>query len=183
MQKRCEWCLKDDLYKTYHDEVWGKPVYDDKELFEYLNLEGAQAGLSWYTILKRIDSYEKAFQGWDIKRIAKYGDKDIKRLLADVGIIRNKLKVHAVIQNANAYLEMTETQSLSDFLWAYVDGTPIMNNPKTMADIPSQTPLSNQISKDLKKLGFKFVGPTIIYAFMQAVGMVDDHVVDCWVKH
>ena len=177
--KRCDWCLKDEIYTKYHDEVWGIPVYDDKELFEFLNLEGAQAGLSWYTILIRIDSYKKAFDNWNIRKIKKYGDKDFERLINDKGIIRNKLKVNAVISNAQAYTELSKKISLSDFLWNYVDGSPIVNKPKTMDDIPAQTPLSNQISKDLKKLGFKFVGPTIIYAFMQAVGMVDDHIVGC----
>lgn len=177
---RCEWCLKDQLYMDYHDEVWGVPVYDDKVLFEYLNLEGAQAGLSWYTILKRIDSYKVAFDNWDIKKIAKYGDKDVQRLLSDVGIIRNKLKVAAVIGNANAYLELKKEMSLSDFLWNYVDGKPIINKWKTMAEVPAQTELSKTISKDLKKRGFKFVGPTIVYAYMQAIGMVDDHMVSCW---
>lgn len=165
---------------TYHDEVWGVPVYNDKELFEYLNLEGAQAGLSWYTILKRIPSYKKAFSNWDPKKIAKYGAKDTKRLLADEGIIRNKLKVAATISNAQAYLELKKEKSLSDFLWNYVDGTPITNKFKSMSEIPAQTPLSQRISKDLKKKGFRFVGPTIVYAFMQAVGMVDDHVTSCW---
>ncbi len=179
-KKRCDWCLKDKLYMDYHDEVWGQPVYDDKELFEYLNLEGAQAGLSWYTILTRIDTYRKAFENWNIKKIAKYGQKDIDRLLADKGIIRNKLKVDAVIQNAQAYLELKKEQSLSDYLWNFVEGKPIVNTWKTMSEIPAQTDLSNVISKDLKKRGFKFVGPTIIYAYMQAVGMVDDHIVSCW---
>ena len=182
MKKRCAWCMKDELYQNYHDEVWGVPVYDDKELFEYINLEGAQAGLSWYTILTRIDTYKKAFSNWDIKKIAAYGDKDIERLKNDPGIIRNSLKIKATISNAQAYLAMKKEISLSDFLWNYVDGTPIVNTPRTMADVPAETPLSKQLSKDLKKRGFKFVGPTIVYAFMQAVGMVDDHVVDCWRK-
>lgn len=177
--KRCDWCLKDDIYMKYHDEVWGVPVYDDNELFEYLNLEGAQAGLSWYTVLIKIDNYRKAFDNWNIKKIRKYTDKDFERLISNPGIIRNKLKVNAVISNAHAYHELTKTISLSDFLWNYVDGQPIINKPKTMADVPAQTELSQTISKDLKKLGFKFVGPTIIYAFMQAVGMVDDHIVGC----
>ena len=166
----------------YHDEVWGVPVYDDQELFEFLNLEGAQAGLSWYTVLIKIDNYRKAFDNWNIKKIRKYGEKDFERLIGNPGIIRNKLKVNAVITNANAYHELTKKVSLSDFLWNYVDGQPIVNKPKTMKDIPAQTPLSNTISKDLKKLGFKFVGPTIIYAFMQAVGMVDDHIIGCHSK-
>jgi len=180
MKERCNWCMGSELYMQYHDEVWGVPVYDDKELFEYLNLEGAQAGLSWSTILVRIPSYKKAFNNWNVKKIASYGDKDVKRLLADKGIIRNKLKVAATISNAQAYLEMKKEISLSDFLWNYVDGTPIVNKFKTMSDIPAQTDLSKQISKDLKKRGFRFVGPTIVYAYMQAIGMVDDHITSCW---
>ena len=180
MKKRCDWCLKDDLYKNYHDEVWGVPVYDDKELFEYLNLEGAQAGLSWYTVLKKIPNYKKAFNGWNITKIAKYDDKDVERLRNDPGIIRNRLKINATITNAKAYLELKKEISLSDYLWNYVDGEPIMNKFKTMSDIPSETELSRQISKDLKKRGFKFVGPTIVYAYMQAVGIVNDHILSCW---
>lgn len=164
----------------YHDEVWGVPVYDDKELFEYLNLEGAQAGLSWYTVLTKIPNYKKAFSNWNINKIAKYSDKDVTRLKNNEGIIRNRLKIAATITNAQAYLELKKEISLSDFLWNYVDGQPIINQFKTMSDIPAQTDLSVQISKDLKKRGFKFVGPTIVYAFMQAVGMVDDHVLSCW---
>ncbi len=180
MKKRCDWCLKDDLYKNYHDEVWGVPVYDDKELFEYLNLEGAQAGLSWYTVLKKIPNYKKAFNGWNITKIAKYDDKDVERLRNDPGIIRNRLKINATITNAKAYLELKKEISLSDYLWNYVDGEPIMNKFKTMSDIPAETELSRQISKDLKKRGFKFVGPTIVYAYMQAVGIVNDHILSCW---
>lgn len=180
MKTRCEWCLKDELYKNYHDEVWGVPVYDDKELFEYINLEGAQAGLSWYTVLKKMPNYKKAFSNWDPQKIAKYTDKDLERLRADEGIIRNRLKINATISNAQAYLSLKKEISLSDFLWNYVDGTPIINKFKTLSEIPAETELSKQISKDLKKRGFKFVGPTIVYAFMQAVGMVDDHVTTCW---
>ncbi len=164
---------------AYHDNVWGKPVYDDKKLFEFLNLEGAQAGLNWYNVLIRVESYEKAFDGWNINKIRKYTDKDRNRLVNDKGIIRNKLKINSVITNAKAYHELSKEKSLSDFLWDYVDGKPIVNKPKTMDDVPAQTPLSLQISKDLKKRGFKFVGPTIMYAFMQAVGMVNDHLVSC----
>jgi len=180
MKNRCTWCLKDELYRTYHDEVWGVPVYDDKELFEYLNLEGAQAGLSWYTVLTKIPTYKKAFSNWNIKKIANYDDTDRERLKNDSGIIRNRLKINATITNAQAYLELKKEISLSDFLWNYVDGQPIINDYKKMSEIPAETDLSRQISKDLKKRGFKFVGPTIVYAFMQAVGMVDDHVTTCW---
>lgn len=179
-KKRCEWCLKDDTYMKYHDEVWGIPVYDDQKLFEYLNLEGAQAGLSWYTILIRIEEYKKAFANWDPKKIVKFNQRKVETLLKNEGIIRNRLKVNAVITNAEAYLELKKEISLSDFLWNYVDGKPIVNLLKSMSDAVAVTPISTQISKDLKKRGFKFVGPTIVYAFMQAVGMVDDHMTYCW---
>lgn len=177
---RCDWCLKDDIYKTYHDEVWGEPVYDDKELFEFLNLEGAQAGLSWYTILIKREGYRKAFKNWNVKAISKMTAEDAEKLLEDPSIIRNRLKINAVISNAKVYLYMKKEISLSDYLWNYVDGQPIVNHWKTMADIPALTPLSEQISKDLKKRGYKFVGPTIVYAYMQAIGMVNDHIVSCW---
>jgi len=178
---RCEWCLKDDIYMDYHDNVWGVPEYDDLKLFEFLNLEGAQAGLSWYTVLIKEENYRKAFSNWDPNKIVKYSDKKIQSLLANPGIIRNKLKVNAVITNSKTYLDMkSEGTSLSDYLWNYVDGKPIVNHWKDMSELPAQTELSQRISKDLKKKGYKFVGPTIVYAFMQAVGMVDDHMADCW---
>ena len=177
---RCGWCLKDDLYKKYHDEVWGEPVFDEKTLFAFLNLEGAQAGLSWYTILKKEVGYRKAFLNWDIKKIAKMGEKDILRLKGNPEIVRNTLKIKAVITNAQAYLKLKKTTTLSDYLWAYVDGKPIVNNWKSLDQIPAETPLSKEISLDLKKKGFKFVGPTIVYAYMQAVGMVNDHLITCW---
>ena len=177
---RCGWCLKDDLYKKYHDEVWGEPVFDEKTLFAFLNLEGAQAGLSWYTILKKEEGYRKAFLNWDIKKISKMGEKDILRLKGNPEIVRNTLKIKAVITNAQAYLKLKKTTTLSDYLWAYVDGQPIVNNWKSLDQIPAETPLSKEISKDLKKKGFKFVGPTIVYAYMQAVGMVNDHLITCW---
>ena len=179
-KKRCEWCLKDDLYKQYHDDVWGVPVYDDKGLFEYLNLEGAQAGLSWYTILKKKDGYAKAFKKWNIKAISKMTEEDEARLKQDPSIVRNRLKIKAVITNAQATLELQKTTSLSDYLWNFVDGDPLINEFKKMEDCPAETELSRIISKDLKQRGFKFVGPTIVYAFMQAVGMVDDHFTYCW---
>ena len=173
--------MKDDIYMDYHDNVWGIPEYDDIKLFEFLNLEGAQAGLSWYTVLIKKDNYRKAFSNWDPKKIAKYSDKKIQSLLSNPGIIRNKLKVNGVVTNAKLFLEMKSSgTSLSEYLWDFVDGEPIINNWKTLSEIPAQTPLSQTISKDLKKKGFKFVGPTIVYAFMQAVGMVDDHVASCW---
>ena len=173
--------MKDDIYMDYHDNVWGIPEYDDIKLFEFLNLEGAQAGLSWYTVLIKKDNYKKAFSNWDPKKIAKYNDKKIQSLLSNPGIIRNKLKVNGVVTNAKLFLEMKSSgTSLSEYLWDFLDGEPIVNNWKVTSEIPAQTPLSQKISKDLKKKGFKFVGPTIVYAFMQAAGMVDDHVADCW---
>jgi len=180
-RNRCSWCMKDDIYMDYHDNVWGIPEYDDIKLFEFLNLEGAQAGLSWYTVLIKKDNYKKAFSNWDPKKIAKYNDKKIQSLLSNPGIIRNKLKVNGVVTNAKLFLEMKSSgTSLSEYLWDFLDGEPIVNNWKVTSEIPAQTPLSQKISKDLKKKGFKFVGPTIVYAFMQAAGMVDDHVADCW---
>jgi len=180
-KNRCSWCMKDDIYMDYHDNVWGIPEYDDIKLFEFLNLEGAQAGLSWYTVLIKKDNYRKAFSNWDPKKIVKYKDKKIQSLLSNPGIIRNKLKVNGVVTNAKLFLEMKSSgTSLSEYLWDLVDGEPIVNNWKDLSEIPAQTPLSQKISKDLKKKGFKFVGPTIVYAFMQAVGMVDDHVASCW---
>lgn len=180
---RCDWCLKDDIYIKYHDEVWGIPEYDDQNLFEYINLEGAQAGLSWYTILIRIEEYRKAFADWDVKKISKFNQRKVESLLKNEGIIRNRLKVNAVITNAKAYLELKKTISFSDYLWNFVDGEPIINNVKSMKQVQASTDLSKEISKDLKKKGFKFVGPTIVYAFMQAVGMVDDHLNSCWKKN
>jgi len=180
---RCEWCLKDQQYIDYHDNVWGKPEHDDAKLFEYLNLEGAQAGLSWYTVLKKIDNYKKAFSNWDAEKIARYTDKKKSKLLENPGIIRNKLKVNAVITNAQNYLKMREAGlSLNEYLWNFVDGQAINNLWTKMSQVPAETPLSKTISKDLKKRGFKFVGPTIVYAYMQAIGMVDDHLVQCVCK-
>ncbi|QCK16292.1 DNA-3-methyladenine glycosylase I [Mangrovivirga cuniculi] len=181
--KRCEWCLRDEIYKEYHDKIWGKPEYDDKKLFEFLILEGAQAGLSWYTVLIKRDNYRKAFYDWDIERIAGMTDEDVERLMNDKGIIRNKLKIQSVIINARAYLKLIEKESsFSEFLWSYVDGKPVINHPETLEEVPASTSVSDKMSKDLKKAGFKFVGSTICYAFMQATGMVDDHIIDCHVK-
>lgn len=177
---RCEWAGSDPVYIAYHDNEWGRPEHDDRKLFEMLILEGMQAGLSWITILKKRENFRKAFDNFDPEKIAKYGDKKIAGLLADVGIIRNKLKVNAAVANAKAFLVIQrEFGSFDRFIWSYVDNTPIVNHPKTLADVPASTPLSDKISKDLKKRGFKFVGTTIIYSFMQAVGMVDDHVIGC----
>jgi len=183
---RCQWCTGDELYEQYHDEEWGTPEYDDVALFEMLNLEGAQAGLSWITVLKKREHYRKVFDGFNPKKIAKYDQAKREQLLADPGIIRNKLKVNAFIVNAQLFLEMQAEAkkgngpSFSEFLWSFVDGKPIVNNPKTLKDVPANTPESDAMSKALKKRGFKFVGSTICYAFMQATGMVDDHTVDCF---
>ena len=183
---RCSWCEGNALYEAYHDEEWGVPTYDDLELFEMLNLEGAQAGLSWITVLKKRETYRKAFDSFDPEKIARYTEKKREKLLADPGIIRNKLKVNAFIVNAQLYLEMQaraqkgEGLSFSEFLWSFVDGEPVINKWKTLAEVPANTPESDAMSKALKKLGFKFTGRTICYAFMQAVGMVNDHTVDCF---
>ncbi len=179
--KRCEWAGSDPVYIAYHDNEWGKPEHDDRKLFEMLILEGMQAGLSWITILKKRENFRKAFDNFDPKKVSRYGDEKIAELLADAGIIRNKLKINAAVANAKAFLEVQrEFGSFDKFIWSYVDNTAIVNRPKTLADVPASTPLSDKISKDLKKRGFKFVGTTIIYSFMQAVGMVDDHVISCF---
>ncbi len=180
-KKRCAWCLKDQLYMDYHDQVWGEPVHDDQQLFEYLNLEGAQAGLSWYTVLTKIETYKKAFANWDAHKIIQFTDEDVARLLQDKGIIRNKLKVRAVITNAKCFLEVQkEFGSFDQYIWSFVNYQPIINQWEKMEEVPASTPISDKMSKDLKKRGFKFVGSTICYAYMQAVGMVDDHLPYCW---
>ena len=179
--KRCHWCTKDPLYIAYHDTEWGVPVHDDQLLFEFLILEGMQAGLSWFTILKRRGSFRKAFSNFDPNKIAKYNDKKINLLLANPGIIRNKLKVQSAITNAQAFLKTKkEYGSFSKYIWHFVDGNAIQNHRKNSKEIPATTTISDLMSKDLKKRGFKFVGSTICYAFMQAVGMVNDHVTDCF---
>jgi DNA-3-methyladenine glycosylase I len=179
---RCEWApVGDPLYLAYHDEEWGVPCRDDRHLFEMLILEGAQAGLSWATILHKREGYRQAFDGFDPERIARYGDADTARLLADVGIVRNRLKVAAAIANARAYLDLVEQGTVfSDYLWDFVDGRPHQNRWPTLADVPASTPVSERMSKALKQRGFKFVGPTVCYAFMQAAGMVNDHTTDCF---
>ncbi|MCK5856990.1 MAG: DNA-3-methyladenine glycosylase I [Bacteroidales bacterium] len=182
-KKRCQWCSDDPLYIKYHDEEWGKPVYDDATLFEFILLEGFQAGLSWITILRKRENFRKAFDGFDYKKIAKYNDAKLEFLRQDAGIIRNRLKILSAKTNALAFMEVQkEFGSFSKYLWAFVNDKPIINHWKTMEEIPATTELSDQISKDLKKRGFKFVGSTIVYAFMQAVGMVDDHEMSCWCK-
>lgn len=178
--KRCEWVTNDPLYIKYHDEEWGKPVYDDKTLFEFLLLETFQAGLSWITILKKREHFRKAFDGFDYNNIAAYTDKKYDELLNDRSIIRNRLKIKAAITNAQAFIKIQEEfGSFSKFIWAYVDGKPVVNNFGSAAEVPATTPLSDRISKDLKKRGFKFVGSTIVYAHMQATGMVNDHILGC----
>ena len=181
MKNRCKWCGTDPLYIAYHDHEWGVPVHDDRLLFEFLILEGAQAGLSWLTILRKRENYRKAFNGFDCHKIASYSQEDIIRLLADSGIVRNQLKIKSAIGNARGVIDIQESfGSLDAYLWRYVEGTPIQNQWKGMAEVPAKTTLSEMMSKDLKKRGFSFVGPTICYAFMQAVGMVNDHTIDCF---
>jgi len=180
---RCQWCLSDQIYIDYHDNEWGRPEYDDRKLFEMINLEGAQAGLSWITILKKRESYLKAFDNFEAEKIVKYSDKKLEKLKLNPDIIRNRLKIAAVRTNAQAYLKIKESGlSFSDYIWKYVDGKPIVNNFKTMADIPANTPGSDRMSKQMKKDGFKFIGSTIAYAFMQATGLVNDHVASCYLR-
>lgn len=180
---RCSWCLKDDLYMQYHDEEWGIPLHDDRRLFEMLCLEGAQAGLSWYTILKKRDNYRKAFDNFDATKMVRYDARKVERLLKDEGIVRNRLKVNAFILNAKAFLAIQkELGSFDRYIWQFVGGKPLVNSIRSMKDIPVKTPESDAMSKDLLKRGFKFTGSTICYAYMQAVGMVDDHLNDCWKK-
>ena len=180
-KNRCKWCVGIPIYEAYHDYEWGVPVYDDQKLFEFLILETFQAGLSWITILKKRENFRAAFDQFDYQKIALYNERKIEALLQDTGIIRNRLKVRATITNAIAFMEVQkEFGSFSKYIWQFTDGMPIINHPQTMRDISSTTPLSDAISKDLKKRGFKFVGSTVVYAHMQATGMVDDHVADCW---
>lgn len=181
MKKRCSWCGDDPLYVAYHDEEWGVPVRDDDQLFEFLILETFQAGLSWITVLRKRENFRKAFDQFDYQKIAKYSQKKIDALLQDAGIIRNKLKIHATISNAVAFMEVQkEFGSFSKYIWGFVDGEPIKNKCKELSEIPANTPLSDTLSKDLKRRGFKFVGTTVVYAHMQATGMVNDHVTDCF---
>lgn len=178
---RCAWCGESPLYRDYHDNEWGVPLHDERRLFEMLILEGAQAGLSWLTILKKRDNYRRAFDGFDAEKIAAYGQNDIDRLLADPGIVRNRLKISAAVDNAGAVLRIrNDYGSLDQFLWRYVDGRPLQNRWPTSDRVPAQTRLSERISKDLKGYGCRFVGPTICYALMQSIGMVNDHTLDCF---
>lgn len=178
---RCEWAGNDPLYNNYHDKEWGLPVYDDETLFEFLILEGFQAGLSWLTILRKRENFRKAFDNFDYKKIARYNEDKVQELLQDAGIIRNQLKIRATISNAQAFMKVQdEFGSFSKYIWGFVDGKPIQNKFKELKQLPARTELSDKISKDLKKRGFKFVGSTIVYAHIQATGMVNDHVVDCF---
>jgi len=179
---RCEWAGDLPIYIAYHDEEWGRPVYEDGKLFEMLTLETMQAGLAWITVLKKREAFREAFDGFDPHQMARYDEEKIQALMENEGIIRNRLKIQAAIHNAKIFLELTENgSSFSKLLWDYVDHTPIIGHPEKLEDVPAATALSDRISKDLKKLGFKFVGSTTIYAFMQAVGMVNDHVTGCFV--
>lgn len=182
-KNRCAWCEKDDLYRNYHDNEWGKPVYDDDKLFEFLILETFQAGLSWHMILKKRENFRKAFANFDYKVVAVFDDYEVQQLLKNEGIIRNKLKIKATITNAISFIKIQEEfGSFSNYIWNFTNGKPIQNNRKSLSEVPATTPLSDEISKDLKKRGFKFVGSTVVYAHMQATGMVNDHVVDCWTQ-
>ncbi|MFH0781399.1 MAG: DNA-3-methyladenine glycosylase I [Pseudomonadota bacterium] len=181
MKTRCEWCGSDPLYIAYHDHEWGVPLHDDRLLFEMLILEGAQAGLSWLTILKKRDNYRKAFHDFDCEKISAYTSEDIKRLLDNEGIVRNRLKIESTIKNARATLTVIEEfRSLDSFLWRYVDGNPLQNKWNSLGEIAPKTEQSDMMSKELKRRGFNFVGSTICYAFMQAVGMVNDHTTACF---
>ncbi len=180
-KKRCGWCGEDELYRQYHDQEWGQPLHDDQRLFEFLCLEGAQAGLSWITILRKRAHYFTVFDSFDAEKIARYGDRKIGLLLGDPGIVRNRLKVNGFVKNARASLEMRDQGlTLDDYFWNFVEGEPIQNHWKKPEEVPGNTSLSDVVSKDLKKRGFTFVGTTICYAFMQAVGMVNDHLVECY---
>ncbi len=181
MTTRCSWAGEDPLYVAYHDDEWGVPVHDDRTLFELLILEGAQAGLSWITILKKRENYRQAFDGFDPKRIARYREARIEKLLGNAGIVRNRLKVNSAVTNAKAFLAVQkELGSFDRFIWQFVGGEPKVNAWKSMSEVPASTPESDNLAKELKRRGFKFVGTTICYAYMQAVGMVNDHVVDCF---
>lgn len=178
---RCDWALNSEIETVYHDAEWGVPKRDEHTLFEFLILEGAQAGLSWRTILAKRDNFRAAFDGFDPERMARYSDQDRQRLLADAGIVRNRLKIDAAIGNARAYLALQESEGgLAPFLWGFVDDTPIVNHWQRMEDVPATTPLSDAISKALKQRGFRFVGSTIVYAYLQATGVVNDHLVHCF---
>ena len=179
-KQRCAWCEKDDLYRNYHDNEWGKPVYDDETIFEFLILETFQAGLSWYTVLAKRENFRKAFDNFNLKKIANYSEDKMAELAEDAGIIRNKLKIKATVTNAQAFIKVQEEfGTFSKYIWGFVDGKPIDNQPKILGEVKATTPISDALSKDLKKRGFKFVGSTVMYAHMQATGMVNDHILEC----
>jgi DNA-3-methyladenine glycosylase I len=181
VKTRCAWAGTDPLYVAYHDQEWGRPVRDDRVLFEFLTLEGAQAGLAWITILRKREHYRRAFDGFDPKKVARYTPARVKRLLADPGIVRNRLKVESTVSNAKAFLAVQrEFGSFGAYLWGFVGQQPVVNRPASRQGVPASTPLSDAISKDLKRRGFRFVGSTIVYAYLQAVGVVDDHVKGCF---
>ncbi len=181
---RCDWCLSSDLYKKYHDTEWGVAVFDDKKLFEFLILETFQAGLSWLTILNKRENFRAAFNDFDYRQISTYNETKVQELMLNAGIIRNQLKIRAAVTNAAAFIKIQEAfGSFSKYIWNFVDGKPIINNPKNLKDVPSTTALSDKISKDLKKRGFKFVGSTVVYAHMQATGMINDHLEHCDFKN
>jgi DNA-3-methyladenine glycosylase I len=180
---RCAWCEKDDLYRNYHDNEWGKPVYDDETIFEFLILETFQAGLSWYTVLAKRENFRKAFDHFDWNKIANYSEDKMAELAEDTGIIRNKLKIKATVTNAQAFIKIQEEfGSFSKYIWGFVNGKAIDNQPKTLGDVKATTEISDKLSKDLKKRGFKFVGSTVVYAHMQATGMVNDHIMECFTR-
>lgn len=179
--QRCPWAGPDPLYRAYHDEEWGLPVREDRRLFEFLVLEGAQAGLSWITILRRRQAYRRAFWNFDVEKVASMGEDDLKRLMEDRGIIRNRRKIESARSNAQAFIALAEEEgSFSDFLWGFVDGLPIKNHWGSMKEVPAKTPLSERLSRELRERNFSFVGPTICYALCQAVGLVNDHLVGCF---
>lgn len=178
--QRCAWCGVDELYISYHDQEWGVPVYDDQTLFEFVILEGMQAGLSWLTILRKRENFRQAFDHFDPEKIARYSEVKINELLNNAGIIRNRLKIQATVNNARAYLAIKEQGSFTDYLWQFTDGKVIQNHWQTLAEVPARTPISDTMAKELKKRGFNFVGTTICYAHMQATGMVNDHLISCF---
>lgn len=181
---RCSWCEKDDLYRAYHDNEWGKPVYNDETIFEFLVLESFQAGLSWYTILKKRENFKRAFDDFNYRKIAEYTDEKTEELLQNPGIIRNRLKILATVNNAKRFLEVQkEFGTFSEYIWSFVNGKPLINHPQTLKDVPATSEISDALAKDLKKRGFKFLGSTVVYAHMQATGMVNDHLADCWVRN
>jgi DNA-3-methyladenine glycosylase I len=183
-KNRCRWCVGIEIYEKYHDEEWGVPVYDDQKLFEFLILETFQAGLSWITILKKRENFRFAFDQFDYLKVADYSEVKIQELMQNAGIIRNQLKIRAAVTNANSFIKIQEEfGSFSNYIWAFTDNKPIVNKPSSLKEVPSTSDISDKISKDLKKREFKFVGSTVIYAHMQATGMVDDHVADCWKRN